>query len=160
MTSAQLLLRLRAVLWALRALGASKTGWALVMLYGLSCCAAWLVSNGYILPDGTVELRIWDNGHIINIHPFNAWRWGGGLAAALVGFGLYGRAMAKGPLFSIMAAVAPKVAAVVQVLAEESVTPPAAEPERPAPVVLQPVGLGTGASLGTAQLGKTVGGES
>jgi len=156
MTSARLFALLRAV----RALGGSRTAYALLGLYAIVCGMLWLVSHGFIAPDGSIDLRIWINGHIVDLPKLQAWWLGGGGAALVAGYGLYGRAVATGPLFQLAQAVMPEVAAVVQAMAGETPAAPQAAAERPAPVVIKPVGLAQAATLGQTPLGivTTVGG--
>ena len=158
MTRAQLTLILRVV----RGFGASKTTYALLGLYTLCCGLAWLVSLGIILPDGTVDLRLWANGNILDIPQFNAWHWVAGVAALPLGFGVYARGVAKGPLFPVIQATAPDVAAVIQVLADAPASGSQTEPDRPVPVVLQPAGVLATATLGGLGAGalKSTGAES
>ena len=158
MTRAQLTLALR----VLRGFGASKTTYALLGLYALCCALAWLVSQGIIQPDGTVDLRLWANGRILDIPRFNAWNWGAGVAILPLGFGFYARGVAKGPLFPVIQATAPDLAAVVQALADAPICEPQAEPDRPAPVVLQPAGGLAAATLGGLGAGalRSTGAES
>lgn len=158
MTRVQLALALR----VLRGFGASKTTYALLGLYALCCGLAWLVSLGIILPDGTVDLRLWANGNILDIHRFNAWHWIAGVAALPLGFGVYARGVAKGPLFPVIKATAPAVAAVIQALADAPACGPQTEPDRPTPVVLQPASVLAVATLGGLGAGalKSTGAES
>ena len=156
MTRAQLTLAFR----VLRGFGASKTTYALLGLYALCCALAWLVASGIILPDGSVDLRLWANGRIIEIPAFNAWKWGAGVAALPLGFGFYARGVAKGPLFPIIQAAAPEVAAMLQVVAAAQDLPgetgpePREEQARPDPVVLQPAsGVATTIQAGLGILG-------
>lgn len=138
--------RLKLFLRVLRALCGTKTGRAIVGLYAVFCAGIWLVSQGYIQPDGSMDIRLWINGRIMNLPRINAWWWGGGLSALLTGCGLYGRAVAKGPLAALVATVAPEVAAVARALVEAAPSEPAEEP-RPDPVVLRPVAAGLGACV-------------
>lgn len=138
--------RLKLLLRVLRALCGTKTGRAFVGLYAMLGVGIWLVSHGYIKPDGSMDIRLWINGQILDLPKINAWMWGGGVSALLTGCGLYGRAVAKGPLAALVATVAPEVAAVAQALVEATPAEPAEEP-RPDPVVLRPVAVGLGASV-------------
>ncbi|MHC1791795.1 hypothetical protein [Solidesulfovibrio sp.] len=149
MTRAQLTLALR----VLRGFGASKTTYALLGLYALGCGLAWLVSQGIIQPDGTVDLRLWANGRILEIPTFSAWKWGAGVAALPLGFGFYARGVAKGPLFPAIQTAAPDLAAMVQARFGAPACEPQAEPDRPSPVVLQPAGIVAAATLGSLGAG-------
>lgn len=146
MTRVRLLL-----LWRVaRALGGSKTGLALLGLYALVCGFLWLASHGWIAPDGTMDLRLWVNGHIVNIPKFQvAWP-GGGVAALLCGFGLYGRAVAKGPILSILGALSPEAA---EILASMEADTAAASEDRPEPIALRPAAGGLGATAPGAKGG-------
>ena len=150
MTRAQLTLALQ----VLRGFGCSKTTYALLGLYALCAGLAWLVSLGIIQPDGTVDLRLWANGNILDIPRFNAWHWGAGVAILPLGFGFYARGVAKGPLLPVIQATAPDLAAVIQALATASVSAdapicePQTETDRPAPIVLKPAGVVAASTLG------------
>ena len=145
------------LLRTLRGLGASRTVYALLGLYALCCGLAWLVAHGFIQPDGTVDLRIWVNGHIFDIPAFNVWHWAPAVAALPLGFGVYARSVAAGPLLPIIRAASPGAAAVLQAIA----ACPEKTPDRPDPVVLHTAGLSApgAAGLGAAAV-KPVGADS
>lgn len=145
MTRAQLTLALR----VLRGFGASRTVYALLGLYALCLGLAWLVAQGGIQPDGTMDLRIWVNGHIFDIPTFNLWHWAPAVAALPLGFGVYARSVAAGPLFPVIQTAAPDLAAMIQAMAAAPTCAPQAEPDRPDPVVLQPAGVMAPAGLGS-----------
>lgn len=147
MTRERLILLLR----VLRALGSTKTTYGLLGLYAVVCGVLWLVSHGWIAPDGSVDLRLWINGNIVNVPKFHVGWLGSGLAALPLGFGLYGRAVAQGPILDAAKALSPEAALFQALLqsADPRVESPSPE-DRPEPVVLKPAAGGLGVTVGGA----------
>lgn len=153
MNKGQLLLAWR----TLRGLGASRTVYALLGLYALCCGLGWMVAHGFIQPDGTIDLSFRVNRLIFEIQPFNVWHWAPAVAALPLGFGVYARTVAAGPLLPIIRAASPGAAAVLQAIA----ACPEKTPDRPDPVVLHTAGLSApgAAGLGAAAV-KPVGADA
>lgn len=141
--------RLLACLRVGRALGRSRTAVALLGLFALLCGLLWLMSHGRLVePDGGMDVRIWVSGQIVDIPKFKVWWIAGGLGLCLLLYGLYGRAMAKGPLLDVVSAIAPDIAATLNMVSQALQTSAMPSQEHP-PVVIKSVAPNLGATMGT-----------
>jgi|GEM_PF-1992453 len=127
--------------WRLaRGLFSSRTGRATGCLYLLLSTVQVLVSLGWVDPSGHVDMRLWINGYILDLPQFNLWWVVSAVGGVAASWGLYGRAVASGPLVS---RAVPGTAADAVV---PETPPTGSTPEdRPPPVVL---GVPAGAGLG------------
>lgn len=132
--------RLQSAWNLVRGLSSSRTGRATGCLYLLLSAVQVLVSMGWVDPSGHVDLRLWINGYILDVPQFNLWWVVSGVGGVAASWGLYGRAVAAGPL------VAREVPGVAPEAGEPETPASESTPEeRPTPVgLMAPAGAGLG----------------